>query len=84
VARTTEDPRRHFVGVRLTDAEHQVLALLAKQRGDRYLSEALRSLIPRLRLIPAKDAPAEVVASAQEAERSVRYRRARGRKARKE
>ena len=54
MARTTDDPREHFVGVRLTDAEHRALALLAKQRGDRYLSDALRSLIATL-LEPAKE-----------------------------
>jgi hypothetical protein len=59
VARTTEDPRRHYLGVRLTDSEQHALKLLAQQRGQLSLSDALRALIPKLLLKPS-DAPAAV------------------------
>jgi hypothetical protein len=59
MVRTSQDPRAHFIGVRLTDSEYEALKILARERGDRYLSDTLRSLIPRLRLEPT-GAPAEV------------------------
>jgi hypothetical protein len=59
MVRTTKEPRGHFIGVRLTDREYEALKILARERGDRYLSDTLRSLIPRLRLEPT-GAPAEV------------------------
>lgn len=45
--RTTQNPRTRIVCVRLTAGEVAVLDLLAKQ-GKVSLSDALRSLIPRL------------------------------------
>lgn len=62
--RTTKDPKLHQLVVRLTSSEHAALAIMQRQRGDRYLSDTLRSLIPRLRLEPT-DAPAEVVPPAK-------------------
>jgi hypothetical protein len=59
MVRTSKEPRGHFIGVRLTDREYEALKILAHERGDRYLSDTLRSLIPRLRLEPT-GAPAEV------------------------
>ena len=59
MARTSKDPRRHYVPVRLTDSEKQALELLQSREGHRSLSDALRSLIPRLVLEPT-GAPATV------------------------
>jgi hypothetical protein len=46
VPRTTQDPRLHFVGVRLTENEHRRLRAYATLKG-LSLSDALRRLIPR-------------------------------------
>jgi hypothetical protein len=59
MARTTKDPRKHLVAVRLTDAERDALKYLAKHRGDRYLSDALRSLIPVLAAPTTAESPAQ-------------------------
>lgn len=50
--RPTDDPRVHTVTVRLTDGEHEALKLIQERDGLASLSDALRSLIPALKLGP--------------------------------
>lgn len=46
LGRPTDDPRKHFVAVRLTDAELEALQRVRRSGEFAYLSDALRSLIP--------------------------------------
>jgi hypothetical protein len=59
VARTTSNPRLHRLTVRLTDDEQQALEIIRRERGFDYLNDALRSLIPTLRLGSAEVSAAQ-------------------------